>query len=238
MFMFSMTRCSAKFDLSRLLARIAFVICIGSPLLAGTVFGQPKGPESPVIVQPGAPGQPSRQLSQTTRAVLPPQSVKDVEFMQGMIMHHAQAVEMTDLIESRTRTEAIRLLGDRISRSQSDEMAFMTRWLTSRGEKTTMTMSAGGHSHSGHTAAQPMMMPGMLTPRQMAELRAAKAADFDRLFLKGMIQHHEGALIMVQDLLNTAGAGQDAELFNFAADVDSGQRAEIRSMRTLLEKNP
>ena len=116
--------------------------------------------------------------------------------MQGMIMHHAQAVEMTDLIESRTRTEAIRLLGDRISRSQSDEMAFMTRWLTSRGEKTTMTMSAGGHSHSGHTAAQPMMMPGMLTPRQMAELRAAKGADFDRLFLKGLFDSAKGEFAM------------------------------------------
>ena len=157
--------------------------------------------------------------------------------MQGMIMHHAQAVEMTALIKERTKNNAIRLIGDRISRSQADEMAFMKRWLESRGEKTVMAAPAGGHSHGGHSMAN-QMMPGMLTPKQMDELRAAKGADFDRLFLKGMIQHHEGALVMVKDLLDTAGAGQDAELFSFAADVDSGQRAEIRSMQTLLEKNP
>lgn len=189
----------------------------------------------PVIVQPGAPGQPSRRLPATSRPVLPPHSPKNVEFMQGMIMHHAQAVEMTALIESRTNNTDVRLLGERISRSQADEMAFMRRWLEARGEKTSMGSSGGEHSHGGHSAG-PMIMPGMLTPKQMEALRAAKGADFDRLFLEGMIQHHEGALVMVKDLLDTAGAGQDAELFNFAADVDSGQRAEIRSMQTLLNK--
>src|SRR6202040_3803967 len=84
---------------------------------------------------------------------------------------------------------------------------------------------------------QPMLMPGMLTPKQMEALRKAKGTDFDQLFLTGMIQHHNGALIMVKDLFDTAGAGQDAELFNFATDVDSGHRAEIRIMQTMLEKN-
>jgi uncharacterized protein (DUF305 family) len=79
-----------------------------------------------------------------------------------------------------------------------------------------------------------MLMPGMLTPEQMEALRNAKGGDFDKLFLKGMIQHHNGALIMVKDLFDTAGAGQDAELFNFVTDVDSGQRAEIRIMQTML----
>lgn len=205
-------------------------------MLTLPVTAQRSEPDAPVIVQPGAPGQPSRRLPVTSRPVLPPHSPKNVEFMQGMIMHHAQAVEMTALIESRTKNPDVRLLGERISRSQADEMAFMRRWLETRGEKTSMGSSGGGHSHGGHSATGPMIMPGMLTPKQMEALRDAKGADFDRLFLRGMIQHHEGALVMVKDLLDTAGAGQDAELFNFAADVDSGQRAEIRSMQTLLNK--
>ena len=83
-----------------------------------------------------------------------------------------------------------------------------------------------------------MLMPGMLTEKQMAALRKAKGQEFDQLFLKGMIQHHNGALIMVKELFDTAGAGQDAELFNFATDVDSGQRAEIKIMQTMLGENP
>lgn len=164
--------------------------------------------------------------------------------MQGMIMHHAQAVEMTDLIAERTATKDLHLLGQRISKSQTDEMAFMKRWLEARGQSTEMKMSADGsnssqsnHSHSGHGSTSDHRMPGMLTPEQMDNLRKAKGADFDLLFLKGMIQHHEGALVMVKDLFDTAGTGQDAELFNFASDVDSGQRAEIKSMQNLLGKS-
>ena len=190
----------------------------------------------PVVVQPGAPGQPTKILPSSTRPTLPPRSRKDVEFMQGMIMHHAQAVEMTAMIESRTRNRSIGLLGERISKSQSDEMNFMTRWLEVRGEHVSMSMSE--MRHDTHTSGHHMLMPGMLTPKQMDALRKSKGAEFERLFLTGMIQHHNGALVMVKELFDTAGAGQDAELFNFATDVDSGQRAEIRSLQTLLEKNP
>jgi len=185
----------------------------------------------PIVVQPGAPGQPTRQLPASTRAVLPARSAKDVEFMQGMIMHHAQAVEMTAIIESRTANKNVRLLGDRIRQSQSDEISFMKRWLEVRGEAVSPQMDMADHQH--HT-----LMPGMLTAKQMDALKKAKGPEFDRLFLAGMIQHHKGALVMVEDLFNTAGAGQDAELFNFASDVDSGQRAEIRSMETLLAEKP
>ena len=194
----------------------------------------------PVVVQPGAPGQPTRTLPPSTRATLPPSSPKDVEFMQGMIMHHAQAVEMTALIESQTENKDIRLLGARISKSQSGEIKFMKRWLEARGEPDTPPMPGmpgmdmPGHDMSSHH----MLMPGMLTPKQMDALRKAKGAEFDHLFLTGMIQHHNGALIMVKDLFATAGAGQDAELFNFATDVDSGQRAEIRIMETMLAEKP
>ena len=161
--------------------------------------------------------------------------------MRGMIMHHAQAVEMTALIESRTENKDVRLLGARISQSQADEMKFMKRWLEGRGE-TVPPPPAGmpglempGHDMSSH---QHMLMPGMLTPKQMGALKKAKGAEFDRLFLSGMIQHHNGALMMVKDLFEAAGAGQDAELFNFATDVDSGQRAEIKIMQTMLGEKP
>ena len=158
--------------------------------------------------------------------------------MQGMIMHHAQAVEMTALIESRTENKDLRLLGARISQSQSDEIKFMKRWLEARGEPVQppmqgmQGMNMPGMDMSGHQ----MLMPGMLSPKQMDALRKAKGAKFDHLFLTGMIQHHTGALIMVKDLFDTAGAGQDAELFNFATDIDSGQRAEIRIMQNMLDK--
>ncbi len=169
---------------------------------------------------------------------MPALSPKDVEFMQGMIMHHGQAVEMTALIESRTQNKELRLLGARISQSQSDEMNFMKRWLESRKQPTSMPemedmdmadMSSHHHHH---------MMPGMLTKKQMDALKKANGAEFDRLFLSGMIQHHGGALVMVNEMFNTTGAGQDAELFNFATDVDSGQRAEIKIMQTMLDKKP
>ncbi len=191
---------------------------------------------TPVVVQPGAPGQPTRTLSPSTRVTLPPSSLKDVEFMQGMIMHHAQAVEMTALIESRTENKELRLLGARISHSQSEEIRFMKRWLEARGEPTELPMPkmSGMDMPGMDMSKHEMLMPGMLTAKQMEALRNAKGVEFDRLFLKGMIQHHGGALIMVKDLYDTAGAGQDAVLFNFTTDIDSGQRAEIRIMENML----
>ena len=181
--------------------------------------------QTPVVVQPGAPGQPTRTLPPSTRPTLPVHTPADVQFMQGMIVHHAQAIEMTDLIESHTENKDLRSLGARISRSQSDEINFMKRWLAARGESMTHEMPGMDHS---------MLMPGMLTAKQMAALKKAKGKEFDQLFLKGMIQHHNGALTMVKDLFDSPGAGQDAELFNFVTDVDSGQRAEIKIMQTML----
>jgi uncharacterized protein (DUF305 family) len=207
-------------------------------LFSVPVCAQQADPATPVVVQPGAPGQPTRTLPPSTRATLPPHSPADVRFMQGMIMHHAQAVEMTALIESHTVNKDLRSLGARISSSQSDEIKFMKRWLEARGEPISPMMpEMGGMNMPGH-ASHSTLMPGMLTEKQMEALKKAKGEEFDRLFLTGMIQHHNGALIMVKDLFDTAGAGQDAELFNFATDVDSGQRAEIRIMQTMLGENP
>src|ERR1700747_2926979 len=194
--------------------------------------------ETPVVVQPGAPGKPSKTLPSSTRATLLQPSQADVEFMQGMIMHHSQAVEMTALISSHTENKDVRSLGARISSSQSDEIKFMQRWLATRGEPISMAMpdpKMPDVDKPGHPMA---LMPGMLTPEQMEALRKAKGAEFDRLFLTGMIQHHNGALIRVKDLFDTPGAGQDAELFNFATDADNSQRAEIRIMQSMLEKKP
>jgi len=156
--------------------------------------------------------------------------------MQGMIMHHAQAVEMTALIESHTENKDLSSLGARISRSQSDEIKFMKRWLASRGQPISEAMPDMHHKNMSH--AQMALMPGMLTSEQMEALGKAKGEAFDQLFLRGMIQHHGGALTMVKVLFDTAGAGQDAELFNFATDVDSGQRSEIRIMQNMLERKP
>lgn len=210
---------------------------------------QQNGGSGPVVVQPGAPGKPSKKLPTSTTGKLPSRSQADVEFMQGMIMHHAQAVEMTALMASHTQNEDLRRLGARISSSQTSEINFMKRWLAARGEPISLPMAAmKGTSMkgmdmkgpamtdmdmSGHSMA---MMPGMLTPEQMDALRKADNGAFDHLFLTGMIQHHEGALTMVKDLFNTAGAGQDAEIFDFATDADNTQRAEIRIMQTMLEK--
>ena len=162
-------------------------------------------------------------------------SPADVQFMQHMITHHAQAVEMTALIDSHTENKDLRRLGARISRSQADEIKFMKRWLTARGAPTAAPM----HDMPGMDMSQhEMLMPGMLTAKQMDALRNAKGAEFDRLFLTGMIQHHNGALMMVKELFDNAGAGQDAELFNFVTDVDTGQRAEIKIMQTMLGEKP
>jgi len=197
------------------------------------IWAQQTDRATPVVVQPGAPGKPSKTLPPSTRATLPPRSRADVEFMQGMIMHHAQAVEMTALIASHTENKELRSLGARISSSQSDEIKLMQRWLAARGERISVDMP--GMDMSRHSSHQ-QLMPGMLTPEQMEALRKAKDAEFDHLFLTGMIQHHDGALTMVKDLFDTAGAGQDADVFNFATDADNTQRAEIKIMQSMLDK--
>jgi uncharacterized protein (DUF305 family) len=222
-------------------ARESAVLC-GTLLAVSTprvLFSSPARAQqthaaTPVVVQPGAPGKPSRTLPPSTKATLPPRSQADVEFMQGMIMHHSQAVEMTALIPSHTENRDLRSLGARISSSQSDEIKFMQRWLAARGESVSMATPGMPDMDMSHQPMAPM--PGMLTPEQMKVLRKAKGAEFDHLFLTGMIQHHNGALTMVKDLFDTAGAGQDAEIFDFATDADNTQRAEIRIMQSMLEK--
>jgi uncharacterized protein (DUF305 family) len=226
----SRTRATTTATLCRWLSTVLF-----ASLPATVAYGQQTQPSSaPVVVQPGAPGTPSRQLPSSTTAQAPQRSQADVEFMQGMIMHHGQAVEMTALIPSHTENKEIRSLGARIGLSQADEMKFMKRWLRARGEPISMAMP--GMPDMDKSGNSMPAMPGMLTPKQMEALRQAKGAEFDQLFLTGMIQHHNGALVMVKQLFDTPGAGQDAELFDFATDADNTQRAEIGIMQDMLKE--
>jgi uncharacterized protein (DUF305 family) len=198
---------------------------------------------SPPIVQPGAPGQGNKILTPATaNGVKRAPSDADVKFMQGMIMHHNQAVEMTELLKTRGRDKDVQALGKRIDVSQTDEMRFMKQWLQDRGLPISedpmagMDMSGMDHSKMDHMDMSMPSMPGMLTPEQMETLRNSSGAQFDHLFLAGMIQHHTGALTMVKDLFQQPGAGQDPQLFDFASDVDNTQQAEIDIMRHMLER--
>jgi uncharacterized protein (DUF305 family) len=157
----------------------------------------------------------------------------DTRFMQHMIGHHAQALEMTKLVPSRTTREDARLLAGRIDVSQRDEIALMRRWLEQRGEEVP-SADAQVHAAMGHAP----LMPGMLTAAELDRLAKATGTDFDRLFLQYMIRHHEGALTMVKELFATPGAAQESETYQFATDVNADQSAEIARMRSLLAKLP
>jgi uncharacterized protein (DUF305 family) len=225
-----------------------FVRPISAALLvlsAATALGQQAKPAAgpAPIVQPGAPGKRSKALSPAAASVPPrPPAEADVTFMQGMIHHHAQAVEMVDLLRRRGQSRELQAFGERISISQTDEIKYMEQWLEDRGKPV-----SAGQGHMDHMAdmkgmdhmdgaATMSLMPGMLTPQQMGALAKANGPAFDHLFLTGMIQHHNGALVMVDDLFDTPGAGQDAVLFDFATDIDNTQRAEINIMRGMLKE--
>jgi uncharacterized protein (DUF305 family) len=187
------------------------------------------------IVEPGPPGQLSKTLPPHTKPTVAPPNPADISFMQGMIMHHNQAVTMTALIPTHTTNPAVIEIGKKISLSQTSEMEFMKHWLEARHQPTDMAMPG---MPDMDMSGKPMpLMPGMLTPAQMTALEHAHGPRFDDLFLHGMIQHHTGALTMVDDLFHSPGAGQDADLFDFATDVDNTQRAEIRIMQNILTQD-
>ena len=186
----------------------------------------------PAIVQPGAPGEPTRTLTTEEAAALgrPVHVHADVRFMQEMIHHHGQALDMTDLLSSRTESEEMRLLAQRIDISQTDEMGMMARWLESRGEDAPKV-----REEEAAPLNDDQLMPGMLTEREMAQLASATGEAFDRLFLEFMIVHHEGALTMVERLFTTSGAGQEPRISQFASHVDADQVIEIGRMRIMLQ---
>jgi uncharacterized protein (DUF305 family) len=217
----------------------------------------------PTTVYPGAPG----TISRTEASQAAPMAARsayveaDVRFMQDMIHHHTQALEMAALVPERTTREDIRRLAQRIEVSQYDEIELMRRWLTDRGEVAVEAHGGHGHTspaerppdhppehdahhdHHQHHHAAPAVdphagMPGMLSSAQMARMAEASGEAFDRLFLEGMIFHHEGALVMVEELLAHEGAAQDTEIFQFASHVDADQRIEIARMRRMLAELP
>ena len=213
------------------IAGLGLAACSGGD--AEQVEGQTTGEVAPNIVQPGAPGQPTRTLSPEDLASLPTEQYgeADVTFMQGMIHHHAQALRMTALVPRRTDDPDVRLLARRIDTTQVAEIDQMRRWLTTRGERAPILHRAHGHAH-GIGQGQ---MPGMLNDAQLRRLEGARGAAFDRLFLRYMIQHHHGALVMVQRLY-AANGGLESESDAFARSVDADQMIEIERMQGMLDE--
>ncbi len=191
------------------------------------IFSLPALAQVPII-QPGPPGEPSRQISAEEASDLAGLkfSNADVHFMRGMISHHRQAMEMSALVDTRSNREAVEALAQRISLSQEDEIDMMAGWLEDRGIE---SPAADAH-HGGNFD----LMPGMLTEEEFRQLEAAEGFAFDSLFLQFMIDHHEGALEMVDTLLDQPGSAQDSELYRFTSDVTSDQTSEIERMNTML----
>ena len=240
-------------DINRMKRSVARVIAAGLPALLSLAACSARKPQpAPVVL-----AHTSEETMRLPATDVMPDSARhgytaaDVRFVHHMLVHHAQALAMTSLVPARTARPDMRLLAERIDVSQKSEIAMMQRWLKARGEEIPdldAHHGMSGHDMAGHDMSMPGMsmpastpgitkpgtsMPGMLTPEQMAALSSASGPEFDRLFLEGMIQHHEGALVMVADLFATQGAGQESEIFRFASDVDADQRAEIKRMRTM-----
>ena len=207
---------------------LAIVACAGAACRTAAPPQAPPAaaPARPSIVQPGAPGEASTTAPPSATPVKIGHVRADVAFMQGMIGHHAQALEMVQLLDTRTASDDMKLLALRIKVSQQDEIRFMQRWLQARGEAV-----PGEHAHHARDFT---LMPGMLSPADMATLAAAKGRDFDRLFLEFMIKHHDGALVMADELFRKDGAGQEADIHAFASDVIADQQMEIDRMMGML----
>jgi uncharacterized protein (DUF305 family) len=168
-----------------------------------------------------------------------PYTPADVQFMTDMIAHHAQALVMAGWAESHGASPSIRTLAGRIINGQQDEIATMQRWLRNRGQPVPTPDTSGTpmamHHTGGHGADHQMLMPGMLTEAQMKELNQARGAEFNRLFLTYMIQHHKGAVTMVNQLFGTEGAAREETTFKLANDVSVDQTTEIARMQRMLE---
>jgi len=195
---------------------------------------QADGHDEPILVQPGAPGEETRTLSaeEALGVAVTGYTREDVDFMQGMIPHHQQAVEMSELVEDRTANTQITDIAGRILASQSDEIEFMQSWLEERGETAGDPMA----HHGDHSMHEMPKMEGMATPEQMEELAASEGPAFEALFYELMINHHRGAITMVDDLLNAEGSAYDPKLYEFVKDVKADQDAEIKKMSALLRE--
>jgi uncharacterized protein (DUF305 family) len=209
-------------------------------LLSGLALAAVAAAQTSPILQPGAPGQPTRPLDakEAVRIADTRFSPDDVRFMQEMIAHHQQAIDMAELVKDRTNRPEVIAVARRIDASQADEMAFMRNWLRERGQAVPDADAAHNMhaAHAGHGAGAAHKVPGMATPAQMAALAAAKGLAFDRMFLERMIAHHEGAVTMAKTLLDRPGSAYDPVLFEFVNEVVNDQKAEIKRMNGLVPR--
>ncbi len=214
--------------------RGALVVSLsGAVCAAGCASARPAAP--PAAIPPATP----QNTLHTTPPGLGqyPYSDADIAFMSGMIPHHAQAVIMAGWAPSHGARHDVAVLCERIVVAQRDEITLMQNWLRDRGQpvpdatSTRMKMMMGGMEHA-------MLMPGMLTDEEMAALDRARGPEFDRLFLLGMIKHHQGAIDMVDTLFKSYGAAQDEMIFKFANDVFADQSTEIDRMKQMLAEVP
>jgi uncharacterized protein (DUF305 family) len=227
--------------------RVLAVVTLGGALLSGCASATGGAGRDPRF-QSGDAGAVARARADSLRY---PYTKADIDFMTGMIHHHAQAIYISRWAESHGADAAVQRLTARIINAQNDEITLMQTWLKDRLQPVptvdttgtvTMPTAAGGagghdmHAHMGHdmSAMGGMMMPGMLSDAQLKELDAARGPEFDRLFLTFMILHHRGAVTMVKDLFTSDGAGQDETVFKFANDVEVDQSTEIKRMYTMM----
>ncbi len=205
---------------------IAATMVLAFGLAGCTASGSDSPEPTSPVVQLGAPGEPNRTLSPDEAAALPvPEHTEaDVDFMRMMIAHHDQAIVMTGWVDERTSNRDVQLLAKRMRISQEDELEQMASWMQDRGQP----LREGVHGDHGFAD-----MPGMLTDEELERLEAAKGAEFERLFLEGMIRHHQGALEMVEDLW-AAGGGNETWIGQFARHVSSDQGIEIVRMQQML----
>jgi uncharacterized protein (DUF305 family) len=221
---------SSGLDGAGFLALVAVALLLAG--CGGDSSAEPESAETaPNIVQPGAPGKPSRTVSadELARFAAPAHIPADVFFMQGMIHHHAQALRMTSLVPKRAASPKLPLLAERMDISQESEIEQMQRWLLARHEAVPLLHREHGHAHGIGLGA----MPGMLSERELRQLERARGSAFDRLFLRSMIRHHQGAVTMVRQLY-AAGGGLESEADAFARHIEADQEIEIARMEQLL----
>lgn len=186
----------------------------------------------PVTTMPTASGS-AADLAALADSVRRSYTPADVDFMRGMIHHHAQALVMARMAPTHGASSQLRILTERIINAQRDEIALMERWLRDRGEPVPDVPPADAEPATHDPG---MHMPGMLSEDQLARLDAARGDEFDRLFLQYMIQHHQGALVMVDELFATHGAAQEETTFKLASDIAADQSSEITRMQTMLQE--
>lgn len=212
-------------------------IVAGVLMVAGVAAGCRSAARAPEMAAPregAVPLAPLVDPPARPELVRQPYSAADVKFMAGMVPHHAQAIVMASLAPKNGASHALQLMCERMLISQRDEIAMMRTWLRDRGQ-TVPAPDATHHTMDHDGMKHDMLMPGMLSEEELAALRKAKGREFDRLFLIGMIKHHQGAISMVEELFASHGAAQDDQVYLFASDVQADQAAEIERMQLMLD---